>query len=369
MTDTNDGNGPIQQVNLPADAPQAMSVTQAARLLQSLSRKQEQSGIAVAETPNVTVKDSTISETESPAQAADASPEEAPPTGNEPEAQAEAEPEAPPIEPPRSWKAEEKERFKSLPRDTQAYIAEREQERDRALSRSQNETAEKLKGLTAKEQAVEQARQQYEAALPQLLQVLQSQQMGEFADIKTITDVENLARNDWPRYLQWDLAQKKIAAVQQEMQAATTRQVQEKQQKFAEYANKEDSLFTERGPEMSDPTKADQLRKNAVNTLKDLGFNDQELAESWMGQKDLSLRDHRLQLLIRDATLWRNAQQKAVAAAKKPVPPVQRPGVQVERNSGRQAEIHNLSQQLDKATGVNAMRIAAQLVAARRAAR
>ena len=365
MTDVSesDGNGPIQQVNLPADAPQAMTVTQAARLLQSLSRKQQEEQAPAAPT------EAAAEPTQSPAQAEDASPEEAPSTGDQPEAQAEAEPEAPPIEPPRSWKAEEKERFKSLPRDTQAYIAEREQERDRALSRSQNETAEKLKGLTAKEQAVEQARQQYEAALPQLLQVLQSQQMGEFADIKTITDVENLARNDWPRYLQWDLAQKKIAAVQQEMQAATTRQVQEKQQKFAEYANKEDSLFTERAPEMSDSVKADQLRKNAVNTLKDLGFNDQELAESWMGQKDLSLRDHRLQLLIRDATLWRNAQQKAVAAAKKPVPPVQRPGVQVERNSGRQAEIHNLSQQLDKATGVNAMRIAAQLVAARRAAR
>ena len=42
-------------------------------------------------------------------------------------------------------------------------------------------------------------------------------------------------------------------------------------------------------------------------TLTGLGFAEAELAQSWQGQKDLSLRDHRVQLLIRDATLWREA--------------------------------------------------------------
>ena len=101
--------------------------------------------------------------------------ESADPAANEP----------PSIEPPRSWTKEAKERWASLPRETQEYLAEREQERDREFRRSQNEAADKLKGLTAKEQAVEQARQQYEAALPLLFQTLQHQQAGEFADIKT----------------------------------------------------------------------------------------------------------------------------------------------------------------------------------------
>ena len=39
---------------------------------------------------------------------------------------------------------------------------------------------------------------------------------------------------------------------------------------------------------------------------------------SWNGARDLSLRDHRVQLLIRDATLWREAQAKA--AWRKPSP-------------------------------------------------
>src|SRR5262245_33860921 len=75
----------------------------------------------------------------------------------------------PPIEPPRSWTKEDKELFTSLPRETQERIAERERSRESDFLRRQNEAADKLKGLTVKEQAVDQARQQYEAALPQLL--------------------------------------------------------------------------------------------------------------------------------------------------------------------------------------------------------
>ncbi len=74
---------------------------------------------------------------------------------------AEAEPaELPTIDPPRSWTKGEKERFATLPRETQEYIADREQERERAIRQSQNEAAEKTKAVTAKEQQLEQIRQQ-----------------------------------------------------------------------------------------------------------------------------------------------------------------------------------------------------------------
>ena len=262
-------------------------------------------------------------------------PQEAP--GEQTEA-AEPAHEEPPIAPPRSWTKAEKERFATLPRETQEYLAERETERDREVRRSQNETAEKLKGLTAKEQAAEQARQQYEAALPQLLQAFQSSQQGEFADIRTIADVENLARTDWPRYLQWDVSQKKLAAAQEQMQAAQVRQQQEQSQRFADFAKSEDNLFVEKVPEMSDPAKSEKLQKAAVNVLKDLGFSDQELGASWNGSGNISLRDHRMQLLIRDATLWREGQAKAKTVAARPVPPVQSPGVaSTRRCTGRRA--------------------------------
>jgi hypothetical protein len=357
-------NSAIAQVRLPSDAPQAMTVTQAARILATIAREPKEEPPAAPEKEAAAVEPE-----ESEAKADNGAPPdvEAPAETTE---SAEPADDLPPIEPPRSWKAEEKERFKSLPREMQAYLTERETERDRATRTSQNEAAEKLKALSAKEQAVEQARQQYEAALPQLLASMQQQQAGEFADIKTITDVEKLAREDWPRYLQWDVAQKKIAAVQQEMLSAQQRQVQEKQQKFAEFATRQDDLFKERVPDMGDPAKAAKLQSAAMTALKDLGFEEAELAASWNGEKDISLRDHRLQLLIRDATLWREAQAKAVVAAKKPVPPVQRPGAATVKNAGRESEIQNLSKQLDaNPSGRNAALIAAKLVAARRAAR
>ena len=173
---------------------------------------------------------------------------------------AESRPEAgtdlPPIEPPRSWTKEDKDLFTSLPRATQERIAERERSREGDFNRRQQEAAEKSKALEAERSKAEQARQQYEAALPQLLQTLQQQQAGEFADIKTLADVERLAREDWPRYALWDVQQKKIAEVGQHLALAQQRQAQERVQHFAEFARREDDLFKEKVPDMADAKKS-----------------------------------------------------------------------------------------------------------------
>jgi hypothetical protein len=50
-----------------------------------------------------------------------------------------------PVEPPRSWSAEEKQRFLTLPHATQVYLVQRERQRDSALNRAQNELAMELK--------------------------------------------------------------------------------------------------------------------------------------------------------------------------------------------------------------------------------
>jgi hypothetical protein len=293
--------------------------------------------------------------------------DEAPPGETESADPAATEP--PPIEPPRSWTKADKELFTSLPRETQERIAERERSREGDFLRRQAEAVEKLKGLSAKEQAVDQARQQYEAALPQLLMTLHDQQAGEFADIKTLADAERVAHEDWPRFLKWDLAQKKIGFAQQQLLDAQLRQVSEQQQRFGQFAKRQDELFVEKVPEFADAKKGAELQSAAVTVLKDLGFDETELAASWQGQKDLSLRDHRVQLLVRDATLWREAQQRAKAAVAKPMPPVQRPGVSYPKGAAQDAAIQNLNKQLENASGVNALRTAAKLVAAKRAAR
>jgi hypothetical protein len=382
MTEATDGaqsaGEDIAVVQVPATAPDNLSIRQAASSLRSwratATKKDQTADTTTTETISADTTAATDQQTqESVSQEADAAPQDTEVRGETQSADQEvgarhASPLQPPIEAPRSWTKEDKELFTSLPRETQERLVERERSRETDFLRRQNEAAEKLKGLTAKEQAVEQARLAYEAALPQLLGNLQSQQAGEFADIKTMADVERLAREDWPRYLQWDVAQKKIAAVTQETLSAQQRQQQEKLQRFSEFAKKEDDLFIERVPDMADAGKAAKLQSAAMTVLKDLGFNETELGDSWNGGKELSLRDHRVQLLIRDATLWREAQVKAKAASTKPVPPVQRPGVASGRNASSDAEIQNLTKQLERASGMNAMRIAAKLTAMRRAA-
>lgn len=360
------GSEPLA-LEITVDGDGSLSVLKAARAV-TAARQRKPEDDAVADSAGAETAVARAAEPEQPSVQAEADAA-LPETGVRGETNESADPALPPIAPPRSWTKEDKELFASLPRATQERLAERERSREGDFLRRQNEAAEKLKGLTAKEQAAEQARQQYESALPILLQGLQATVNSEFADVKTWADVQKMAADDWPRYVRWDAHQKQIAEAGQQLAAAQQRQQQERQQKFAAFAAGEDDLFKERVAEMADAKKAAELQTAALAVLKELGFEEAELAQSWNGQKDLSLRDHRVQLLVRDATLWREAQQKAKAAAAKPVPPVQRPGVALPKGAAQDAQIQNLTKQLEQASGVNALRTAAKLVAARRAAR
>jgi hypothetical protein len=80
----------------------------------------------------------------------------------------------------------------------------------------------------------------------------------------------------------------------------------------------------------------------------------------------LPIHDHRILLLIRDATRLRDAQERARDVHARPVPPVQKPGAALPRGAARDAHIQNLSKQLDSARGMEALRLAAKLTAERR---
>lgn len=235
----------------------------------------------------------------------------------------------PTIEPPRSWTKDEKERFASLPRETQEYIAQREQDREREIRRSQNEAAETRKASEAERVKAEQARQQYEQALPVLMETLQAQQAGQFADIKTQADVQRLASEDPLRYIQWNAHREQVSALQNEMRQAQERQAHEWNQKWQDFASKEDARTVEAIPELADPKQRAKVQEAALSYLKDKGFTESELGSAWNGQASLSLRDHRIQGLIRDAVKYREQQEiaKQKLATPKPLPTVQKPGV------------------------------------------
>jgi len=309
------------------------------------------------------VKESAQGETQD-AQQAD-SGDASPPAETESQDAAET---LPPVEPPRSWSKEDKELFKALPRETQERLAERERSRDTDFSRRQQEATERTKALAAEHVRVEQARAQYEHAVPIMLANLQAAFNGDFADIKSMEDVQKLAVTDPVRYTQWDAAQKRIAAVQQEVVAVRERQAVESAQRLEQFRRREAELFVEKAPEFAKPQEAKKLKDGAVTLLHDLGFQHQELGELWRGEKGISIHDHRLHLLLRDGIKWRDAQQQARAktAQAKPVPPVQRPGAAQGANAAREAQLKALNDQLDKSSGVSALRAAARLVAERR---
>lgn len=257
-------------------------------------------------------------------------------------------PALPSIEPPRSWTKEEKEEFLTYPREAQEKIARREQERDAAIRRSQNEAAEQRKAIEAEKVQAEKVRQEYEAKLPALLQTLQEAQAGQFADIKTQADVVKLAQDDPFRYLQWDAHQKQVAAIHQQASEAQQRQAQEWQQQWSKFAEREDKLTAERIPELADPVQKQKVQEGAITYLKEIGFQESELASAWNGQASLSLRDHRVQGLIRDAVKYREAKAGIAKAPPKPVPTVQKPGVARAPANAQAAEIEALEAKFAK---------------------
>jgi len=258
-----------------------------------------------------------------------------------------------------------------LPRETQAYVAAREQERERELRRSQNEAAEKLKGLIAKEQAAERARQHYEAALPALLQALQGLHAGAFADVTSEADVDRLAAADPPRFMTWQAHRMQMDMLENEMRQARERQAHDSQAKWSAFASEQDRLILARAPELSDLRRAQKAVDAAVRVLTDIGFSEDELVRAWAGEQFVSLRDHRIQLLVFESIRYRE-QREAMAAAKhnatdllSPVRRLAAASVQatLAPKVGAAASIQTLEQQLAIASGLGALKLGAMIAA------
>jgi hypothetical protein len=231
----------------------------------------------------------------------DAAPEEA---SGEPEQ--EAEPETPAIEPPLSWKADKKELFKQLPPELQAAIAERESEREKFVSRQSKEAVEAKKAAEAERTAIQQERQNALSTLQSIIPALQEQIAGEFKDIKSISDIEKLAREDPARFVVWQAKQQALAQAHQQQQHLAELQGKEVQKAQEEYLNEQSRLLTEKLPEWTDPVKGKALRSEIREYLQETGYKDEELAR---------LVDHRDLIIARKAMLYDKAQAARAKAA------------------------------------------------------
>lgn len=336
---------PITAVALPADAPESFDSPESATRY-FLSQKKQTADGADPATAEAELSDE---DNAAPLDEAHGEDQEADPAAT------------PPIERPKSWTESEDAEWQATPRKLQEKIVARELERDNALRRTQNDAAEKLKGLTAKEQQAEQARQQYEGKLKSAMEVLEREQLRDFADIKTFADIEKMAAEDPFRKMQWDVHQQRMQVVAHEAQQAESRKADAKRTEQQTRRLSETAKLIEKLPEFADKTKLDAAQKAAVQLFRDVGYSDQELAD--LGDERL-LDDHRIQLIVNDAMKFRALQKAKTAVAAKPVPQVQRPGT-TRPAGGNTERVQALTQSLSNS---GRMEDAAALLIARRAA-
>lgn len=320
---------------------------------------------------------------EPPSAKAETAPAEEPTSGDAGQS-AEPEENLPPIEPPKFWKSEEKERFKSLPRDTQAYIAEREQARDAEIRRTQNEAAEQRKAMEAKLSEVEKARTKYVEGLVTQDAAFERESAERFPNIKSQSDVDFLANQALQLsssaseqdqklasqinayLLAWRTHNDRWATIRAERTQAEQQQASERNTKWAEFVQKENAKAAELIPELADKEKGPALMNRVTERLADLGFGQDELRKLATGEEKLSIFDHRLQQMIYSDLKLQDIQKAKASVVAKPLPPAQRPG-ESKPQSGKAAEIQALEKRLATASGMEAIRLGAELTKARRA--
>jgi hypothetical protein len=373
----------------PADAPESFSSDRAAGeyLAQTRRKQAAEAGSETQETPAESADEPATAETELSGEDNAAAGEDQP-TGETQEADPAAN--QPPLELPRSWTKEQAEHWKALPRATQEFLTERASKDSEAVRRVQNETAEKLKGLTAKEQLAEQAKLQYEGKLKSVVGVLENEQLRDFPDIRSMADLEKMATDaarladpnspdaDPFKALQlqgrlaaWRFHQEKLQAAHGELQQADVRKTQAQETAWKEHVQAESKLASEAIPDLADKVKGPALYKRATDRLTELGFTPEEQNDLASGKTKISVFDHRLWQLINSDLKLSDIRKAKTAATKTPVPPVQRPGSPAPRSAAESSTIQALTQKLEKSGDIKdavALRAAQNRVAQRRAA-
>ena len=120
---------------------------------------------------------------------------------------------------------------------------------------------------------------------------------------------------------------------------STARQAQNQQ--YETYLETQKELAATKIPEFSDPNKADSFKLNMRNTLRDYGFNDQEIG---------SLADHRFLMVAKDAMSFQSQKDKRPIVSKKVAnaPKVLKAGVAKSNVSSGREEVRNKIKTLRK---------------------
>lgn len=282
---------------------------------------------------------------------ADDAADEGPPSGDEDEEIQEPSDDDSAIPPPASWKADDQEAFKQLPKELQQVVAQREAERDRAINRKLEEIATERKTAEAERTAAAQAQHQYLQSLNQLL-TLTVPELRQFDNV----DWVRLSQEEPSEYVRLKGMQEAVLnrfqAIQGETQRIEQQRVQQSNHQRAAFLQQQHSELVQKVPEFSDPGKAKQLVTDIVQTMGNYGFNEQELG---------SVMDHRVvRVMTRLAQLEKAENTRRAAQAKKsatPAPKFQRPNA---AQSGDRSETRKMREQYERLEKTGDLRDAAR---------
>jgi hypothetical protein len=241
--------------------------------------------------------------------------------------------------------------------DAAALRAAEEQARSAILEERQR--------ITEIREHQEQVRGQWMQALQSQLAVAVQQAQADFPEVKTEADLANLAANNPARYAQIRSRMDALSRITGQLQAADQQARSESRQQAETWAESEDAKFQQQNPEFRDPANAPKVRQMVIENLRTRGVTDQELTALWNMQSGINIRDARVQSILYDAARFRAAREAGKHAVRKPLPPVQRPGVASSRRMSADEQIQKLSQRLDK---THNLKDAARLLSAERKA-
>jgi len=207
-----------------------------------------------------------------------------------------------PIEPPASWRSDEKELFKGLPRDVQETITRVQQAADSHFTQRSTELAQKIRATDDERQQYQTERARHLTELGRLSQMAAQLLPAKFQDIQSESDYLRLKATDPARASEYE-------AFRMTLDMANKQQEQLQKASLQEHLTKEYQQLAEKFPEFRDVTKAsallDGVRKTAVEYY---GFSPQEVQV---------IQDHRYVPILQDAMAWRQYQANMKAAQTK----------------------------------------------------
>lgn len=267
-------------------------------------------------------------EEEEPAEEAGEEPAAEEEDESEPEIEAD---DIPPIDPPNSLTAEEKEAFKSLPREAQEFTARR--------------IGELEKGFQAKAQEAAQAKQSATTEAARYIAQMQAeyaQQLDQYAQQFVVREPDpDLIAADPVQYAQQMRAYQYYSAQRARAQQDADKARLEAEQYQEVVRQHEAEAFRQRLsqdlPEFFDETSGPKLKEDLTATAKFLGFSDQEIFAANANQilalkriSDLKAKADKFDGLMK-------RQMERVRAGKSP-PPIAKPGTRQGPEQNRKAK-------------------------------